>query len=292
MELDNNQSLDSLVNDGAPSATPDAAPAPAPDVPPSFEPGFNPNPEPTPTSAPMGGPSIIEDKPKNGNKMVIIAIVFAVLVALGGIGFGIFQMTAVSKKDSEIKNLKTQIANLANVSSEEAEEGSPADSITSLPIIKSDDGATPYSITFNSVGTKSDGSLVTIATTIKEGKISSCQMQTKTTAGETSEWETCTINGLDDADIYKGIQVLQGQAVADMPIMFLMTNGTVRYVLPSEFYETKEVTAKNEIETISPVTDIVTISVGEGAGSGADTVLVLSDGTIVKYDQSLLTPAN
>ena len=122
MELDNNQSLDSLVNDGAPSATPDAAPAPAPDVPPSFEPGYNPNPEPTPTSAPMGGPSIIEDKPKNGNKMVIIAIVFAVLVALGGIGFGIFQMTAVSKKDSEIKNLKTQISNLSNVTSGEAED--------------------------------------------------------------------------------------------------------------------------------------------------------------------------
>lgn len=289
MELDNNQSLDSLVNDKpvdtGPAPGPNPVPGSAPvDTPPSFEP----NPISAP-SMPDSNVPIIDKPAKLGNKAIIIAMIFAVIVALGGIGFGIFQMNAVSKKDSEIKNLKTQIANLANVSSEEA---SPADSITSLPIIKSDDSTTPYSITFSSVGTKSDGSLVTIATTIKEGKIASCQMQTKTAAGETSDWETCTIKGLDDADIYKGIQVMQGQAVSDMPILFLMTNGTVRYVLPSEFYETKEVTVKNEVETISPVTDIVTISAGEGAGSGADTVLVLSDGTIAKYDQSLITSSN
>ena len=287
MELDNNQSLDSLVNDGAPSATPDAAPAPAPDVPPSFEPGFNPNPEPTPTSAPMGGPSIIEDKPKNGNKMVIIAIVFAVLVALGGIGFGIFQMTAVSKKDSEIKNLKTQISNLSNVSSEEAEDKEEAATLT-LPIISSADGG--YFINFTSSGASDTGVLTTITSSIKDGKIASCSIQTKTTSGEESAKEDCKISDLP-GDIYKGIQVLHGQEVADAPILFLMTDGSVYYVLPSEFKDTKEVSVKSKLNISGPVADVVTVGTGENGAEGFETVFVLKDGTIIKYDESLLKAA-
>ena len=95
MELDNNQSLDSLVNDSpavgstgpAPGPNMSGTGAPSPDEPPTFAPN------PVNTPMPSDGGISIEDKPsKMGNKAIIIAMIFAVLVALGGIGFGIFQI--------------------------------------------------------------------------------------------------------------------------------------------------------------------------------------------------------
>ena len=198
-------------------------------------------------------------------------------------------MTAVSKKDSEIKNLKTQIANLSSVSSEEAVDDPTSDASFSLPIIKSSDD-TPYTITFNSVGASDDGTLTTITTNIRDGKIASCTIQKKTSAGEESATENCTISGLS-GDIYNAIQVLHGQAVSDMPILFQMTDGSVAYILPSDFKDTKEVSVKNKLNIPSPVADIVTIGIGEGAGSGAETVFILNDGSIIKYDESLLKAA-
>jgi uncharacterized protein HemX len=55
-------------------------------------------------------PSVVVDKPKNKNSKGLIAlvIIFA-LLAIGGIGFGIYEIMDANNKSSEISSLKTQV---------------------------------------------------------------------------------------------------------------------------------------------------------------------------------------
>lgn len=51
---------------------------------------------------------VVDNKPKGGNGLKIVAIVASV-VAVCGIGFGVYGMMQSSQKDSQISNLKVQI---------------------------------------------------------------------------------------------------------------------------------------------------------------------------------------
>ena len=60
----------------------------------------------TETGAPIV--PVVDNKQKSGNGLKI-ATAIACIVAVCGIGFGVYGMMQVSDKDSQISNLKTQI---------------------------------------------------------------------------------------------------------------------------------------------------------------------------------------
>ena len=62
--------------------------------------------------APVAPMAPAEEKKKSNG--LIIGLVLLALVALGGIGFGVWQMMQGSDKDKQIIDLKTQVANCAN----------------------------------------------------------------------------------------------------------------------------------------------------------------------------------
>lgn len=76
---------------------------------------------------------VVDNKQKGGNGLKI-ATAIACIVAVCGIGFGIYGVMQVSDKDSQISNLKTQIEKLETV--EKNEEST----ITDIDIDESDDG--------------------------------------------------------------------------------------------------------------------------------------------------------
>lgn len=83
------------------------------------------------TGAPVA--PVMDNKQKDGNGLKI-ATAIACIVAVCGIGFGIYGVMQVSDKDSQISNLKTQIEKLETV--EKNEEST----ITDIDIDESDDG--------------------------------------------------------------------------------------------------------------------------------------------------------
>lgn len=69
------------------------------------------------TSAPVT--PMVEDNKQNGNNGLKIATVIAYIVAVCGIGFGVYGIMQVSNKDSQISNLKTQIEKLETAKKDE-----------------------------------------------------------------------------------------------------------------------------------------------------------------------------
>ncbi len=279
MELDNNQSLDSLVNDGAPSMPTSTAS----DTPPSFEPAFNPNTQPQMPNQNITNHTM-NNGSKTGTKLMIFAVVFAALVALGGIGFGIFQMTNVNKKDSEIKNLKTQIANISSMNSDDSNKKSS----DSLPIIKSSND-TQYSILFNASEVIDDSITATLSGSVVEGKITTCKIQLKISGGDASESEDCTIDGMD-GDIYKVASISNSQS--NTSLVFLMSDGAAYYLKPGDFSESKDISLKNKLNISSPVSDIIEVLATKGDESIAEIMFILQDGSTIPFSEDLLVVAS
>lgn len=248
-----------------------------------------------PATAPVNQvePNSTETEPKKPSKVtLILAIIFAVL-AVGGIGFGIW---AVLDGNVQKEQLQLQIANLDKQNSELKEElekssGGDDSEVLKNPVIKAKTSE-EYHIRFES-SLISVGEINIISVEIKDGNIESCELGKRTTnevSYTTSKISNCNITGLDGG-IFDVVEFGSGQDINLRRIGFIMTDGTVKYTLP--FYDaikSNDFGVKGSINIDGHVNNAVNISINDTvSGYGySSTIFVLGDGSYVKFEDSML----
>lgn len=241
-----------------------------------------------------------------------IAMAIASVVAICGIGFGVYGMLQSSQKDNQISDLKVQVEDsngkITTLETDEIKVSNDSQTITiSDSIVKKQNpviSATApkhYGIGFDSprfpIG--SDDYYVKLG--IENGDISSCGLYLHTIkwvnydAVENNRFDRdCNgVNGIS-GKIYKAVVAGEGQDSSMSNAAFIMEDGTVSY-LPVEDLVKGVVndgvaTIKGTLKIDGFVVDAFTVNVSEDGATGgyATTIFVLSDGTYVKYDASML----
>lgn len=225
--------------------------------------------------------------PKTKKKTKIIIAILSI-VALAGVTFGVFELIQNNSKNSEIENLKSQ-------QPETTLEGQSDISENSIqyknPIISSD--SVSYNITFSSAPI--DNHLVNIS--IRQGEVISCGIDYYKTrwvgnndGGIVTEQgfdKNCEVKGIS-GKIYKIVEIGEGHDAAEDSIAFILENGDVEYIPLAEALQVNDFAIKGKLKIDKPVIDIFEIGVSQDVGGYASTIFVLSDGSYIKYDKSLL----
>lgn len=100
--------MDPNMNMATPGPMPQPQPAPQP------QPISQPIPQPMSQPNPMANPTLPPSAPSadKGDKTFKIATIIVSVIALAGIGFGVYGMLQSTQKDTDITSLKTQVQNL------------------------------------------------------------------------------------------------------------------------------------------------------------------------------------
>ena len=175
-------------------------------------------------SSKPGSDVVFQDKPKK-NMGMILTIVLLVLLAAGGIGFGVWAMmdgnSQVAKKDEQIAELREQLAEKGSVVVDDTTITNDGDVNSSMnPIIKATSPAQysiRHSISLYDVENM-NGSTMTFITT--DGGSLECRYPSLAETGG------CSINGVPDG-IYKIITIFEGNGIGSEKVGFLMSDGTV-----------------------------------------------------------------
>ena len=233
-----------------------------------------------------GSEVVFRDKPKN-NMGMILTIVLLVLLAVGGIGFGVWAMmdgsAQVAKKDEQIADLRSQLAEKNEVVEEDvAIEDTATDGDMGNPIISTASPA-QYKVRYTIPVYVDSGTGNSFVVTIKDGNYESCGVTGIPT-------DDCVITGVPSG-IYKAVTLYEGNGIGSEKVGFLMSDGSLWYV---DLYEgstlKKEMQAK-KANVPGFVKDVVNVTYTSDTNSPTDgygsTVLIMSDGSIMKYEDSL-----
>ena len=269
----------------------------------------NAKPAPVPTPPPTPAPKLAEPAFGNGGSVVegkggkktgwILAVVFLLIVAAGGIGFGVWAwMDGNAQKDAlneQINTLKRQNNDLQ----EQLGSGEiVVDTENVNPIITSSDSGEEYSIYFDSsnVYGVSDANIVNIG--IKDGTISSCELGKRVYESNQEGYNTygttkikdCNITGIS-GEIYKVVEFGAGQDNSDSNIGFILTDGTVDYLPLYESVRDDNFAIRGKVGVGGDVVDIFSVGVDpttSPVGGYMSSVFVLNDGTFVKFNEAML----
>ena len=237
-----------------------------------------------------GNDAVFQDRPKKSHGMLYSMILLAILAA-GGIGFGVWAMldgnSRAQKKDEQISQLQSQLAEKSGVV---VDDGGNVSSLEN-PVIK----ATPpaqfelrHSISVVSTGSPNEATMTFSAV---DGGNLTCRYPNAIETGG------CTISGVPDG-IYKIMTIRQGNGIGSEKIGFLMKDGTVWF---APIYNNGDVNAgvntnlqAKRINIDGFIKDVVEVAYASDineitAGSGFSTVFVMSDNSLIKYDDSLFS---
>ena len=235
---------------------------------------------------------VFRDKPRKNTGMTIGMIVLALLAA-GGIGFGVWTYLSGNQKEAElngkISDLESQLVGQSTVIGNDGAVNGVND--YKNPVIKSTNSEKSYSIMFESslINSNTDANIVSI--NLENGAVSSCELGKRTYEVDggngTSMAGSCRITGLD-GEIYRIVEIGAGHDNSENVIGFIMTDGTVKYIPLYDAIERNEFAVKGSLKIDGYVIDNCDINVGEGMTGYHSTVFVLSDGTFIEYDKSML----
>lgn len=105
----------------------------------------------------------------------------------------------------------------------------------------------------------------------------------------TSVLNSCSINGIT-GKIYKIVEIGEGHDALYDSVAFIMEDGSVEYLVLNDALERSDFNIKGKLDIDGFVIDAFTVGVGEegAVGGYASTIFILSDGTYLKYDESML----
>lgn len=251
-------------------------------------------------------PIILGGEKKNSKGMVAGLIILAVL-AVAGIAFGIFEMMQASNKDGQIADLNQQVTNCANAGKTETEnttvtcpDGTVVENVVSgykNPVIEAIDSNYAYNVDFESSFIyNNEANIVSIV--IKDGKVDSCATYDRTfeegndgnISYKSRLIDNCEVTGIE-GEIYKVVEFGSGHMNMQNKIGFIMTDGTIKYIPMYDAVENNDFSIKDSLKIDGYVVDAVNVAVkdiGRGYGGYRATVFVLSDGTTLEYNDSLL----
>ena len=238
-----------------------------------------------------GGDVVFRDKPKK-KTAVVLTIVLLVLLAAGGIGFGVWAMmdgnSQVAKKDEQIAELREQLAEKSGVVVDDTTITNDSDTNSPMnPIIKAISPAQykiRHSISLYDAE-NTNGATMTFFST--DGGSLECNYPNLAETGG------CSINGVPDG-IYKIVTISEGNGMGSEKVGFLMSDGTVWFAPlyingDANAGVNKELQAR-KVNMNGFVKDIVKVDymsdIDQGFG-GWSTVFIMDDNSIIKYDDSL-----
>ena len=240
-------------------------------------------------SSKPGSDVVFQEKSKKSHGMLYGMILLAILAA-GGIGFGVWAMmdgnSQMAKKDEQIADLRGQLAEKNEVVEEDvAIEDAATDGDMGNPIIST---ALPaqYVVRYTIPVYVDGGTGNFFVVTIKDGNYESCGVTGIPT-------DDCVITGVPSG-IYKAVTLYEGNGIGGEKVGFLMSDGSLWYV---DLYEGSTLNVKKEMQAKKVsvpgfVKDVVNVSYTPDTNSPASgygsTVLIMSDGSIMKYEDSLL----
>ncbi len=238
--------------------------------------------------------NLFENAPKKRGKGMVIGLVICILLATAGIAFGVWTMMDSRKQkdalNEQISTLKTQNSELMNkLNITNATNSSVTDTGNDYnnPIIKADNEEEIYSIGFESSYILGQDATRKIGIRIADGKIDSCTIFERQVD---NSWQTvgqCGVNGLD-GNIYKVIQLGEGQDGSGSMIGFITEDGKIAYCRLYDLENADSVDIIGYLDLNKPIIDALEISVGAmGAGGYDSTIFVLSDGSYIKFDKSM-----
>ncbi len=252
----------------------------------------------TPTTSAAGeptfdnGPSVVDGK---GGKKAgwILAIVLLLIVAAGGVGFGVWAyMDGNVQKDalnSQISALKQQNNDLQEKLESNGDIDVNGNSTGSNvnPIIKAGDGYV-YRVHYESPKYSVNAEdFKTINIGVEDGKVTYCGIN----YSGNREVETCEINGLT-GNIYNIVEFTPpAQDASGLNIGFIMADGSVEYLSYMDIMENNDFSVK-KLNIDGNIVNAVTVGHGssdpEVIGSGTVTVFVMSDGSLVEFNETML----
>lgn len=232
----------------------------------------------TDAGAPMT--SAVENKQKSGGNGLKIATAIACVVAVCGIGFGVFSVIDSSNKSQEISKLKIENDNLKG----NKEDNISTENVFQNPIIKSEvlNGAT----LFEEFMIETDDEY-RLYIGVKDGKINSCYI------GYDVYSSQCEIAGLN-GNIYKMIEFNRGLDSSSTYIGFIMEDSTMNYFAfgcDNGCFNVANYTnfTANRLKIDGFVVDGLSIHVPEeNYGGYPSTVFVLDDGSYLQFSESML----
>ena len=243
-----------------------------------------------PATTPMnpGGDIVFKDKPKKNTGM-IIGMIFLALLAAGGIGFGIWAYLDGNQKTADLNNQISDLQNqLVNSGTTNIDETDITESYKN-PIIKSSDTDEEFRVGFRSSYYYGDDNInKVLEINIKNGAIDTCRISNVSNGATISNCEIIGVNG----DIYRVIEFGEGQDNSNSNIGFIMTDGTIQYFPFIESMKNNSFNAEKKLNVDGQIIDAIEIAVGPTnpnvAGGYGSTVFVLSDGSFVKFNESML----
>ena len=235
--------------------------------------------------------NMFENAPKKSNGM-LIGLVLCLILAIGGIGFGVWAMmdgnSRAQKKDEQISQLQSQLAEKSEVVVEDDTTVVEDTSVGEYknPVIRSDNTEVSYYVNFQSSNILGQDVTKRVSINVVDGKVNGCNLSEQTAEGNWRVIGECSINGLDE-NIYKVIEFGEGQMNADSKIGFITESGKVAYFGLYDFASSNTADIKNYLNLDKNVIDALEVGVGNGVAGGYSTIFVFSDGSYTKYDAAM-----
>ena len=241
------------------------------------------------------------------SKKQIVGLVVLSLIAIGGVLFGVYGMNSQNEQIAQLTVRATDAeGKVAQLETEKITITDPdggtteiTDSVLSYqnPVIKASSSDQVYTITYVSP-TKTNGFYNrAMNIQVKDGEIVNCDVGVVVESGilysQDSGAKTCEISGVE-GDIYKIIDFGAGQDAALKYIGIIMTNGVVHYLSFKDALGGEKFDASNTLNVNGVVADAINVNAsvllpdGQTGSGYFQTVFVLSNGSTVEFDESML----
>lgn len=240
-------------------------------------------------------PTISDAKPKAGKGSKIAMVILSV-VAICGVGFGVYEYLQVSQRDKEISTLKTQIQvadtiPTTNTPAKNTETAMADESPFRNAIITSNSTSVLTEL-FESDDYYSEGRSILIS--VQDGGISGCTIVQpaasgygKTVVGD------CSITGISGK--ISAVSKMGNTQMTWPYVGFLLEDGSVEYISTGDLIDKLNASVKGKLtfKSNQPVTNIVSdISVRssnpEVPGGHRSTAFFHLDGSFTLFDESML----
>lgn len=254
-------------------------------------------------------PAIVA-KPASNNGLKIVTIVTSIL-AICGVGFGIYGMTKGSTTTEKASDFKVEVVDedgqKSTIESEKitvTDDGKTitiSDSATTATknyVIQSNDSAN-YLLNSTSYGSGNDGGYYTVRLSVANGEINSCSLFAVESSSVSRFIKDCEKPTGFSGKISQILDAGEGQASFQYTA-FIMEDGNVAYIKNDDLVNSAlngtaaQIAGNLKIDGSVIRAEHVTVTPKnapeEAAGVGAynTTFFILSDGTYVKFSDSLL----
>ncbi|MBR3385971.1 hypothetical protein IKG68_00125 [Candidatus Saccharibacteria bacterium] len=218
---------------------------------------------------------------KSKNKTMLISLICSIVVAIAGIVFGVVMLLM---GNSQADSLNKQITTL-----KQTNNTLQSQVISANPVIASgEDSTDTYELTYT-MRIASQGRFIQIK--LLEGAINSCTIGSIVDGNLSfAEPMSCAATGLE-GEIYQIITIGRGQSADTSRIGFLMTDGTVHFTSNTlaDLVANPTFDASNVLTLDGFVINALEVDAYAAQGGGfVETVFVMSDGSIVPYEESML----